>query len=192
MIILQETEHNKQIVEKEEEYMEYIKDHINNVHKAFENMYKIKDKFEDIDRDDISDAIESVKEKGIINIHDESKYSDEEFDAYRRHFHSVDDKEKEESEEDFELAWKHHYENNPHHPEYWIKDGDQPVDMKIEYIVEMACDWIAMSYSKGGTALKYLEDNREKKQKVMTENTMSTLETILNIFYSDKENKEKE
>ena len=56
--------------------------------------------------------------------------------------------------------------------------------MKIEYIVEMACDWIAMSYSKGGTALKYLEDNREEKQKVMTENTMSTLETILNIFYS--------
>ena len=191
MIILQETEHNKQIVEKEEEYMEYIKDHVNNVHKAFENMYKIKDKFEDIDRDDISDAIESVKEKGIINIHDESKYSDEEFDAYRRYFYSIDDKEKEESEEDFELAWKHHYENNPHHPEYWIKDGE-PVDMKIEYIVEMACDWIAMSYSKGGTALKYLEDNREEKQKVMTENTMNILETILNIFYSDKENKEKE
>ena len=191
MIILQETEHNKQIVEKEEEYMEYIKDHINNVHKAFENMYKIKDKFEDIDRDDIYDAIESVKEKGIINIHDESKYSDEEFDAYRRYFYSIDDKEKEESEEDFELAWKHHYENNPHHPEYWIKDGE-PVDMKIEYIVEMACDWIAMSYSKGGTALKYLEDNREEKQKVMTENTMNILETILNIFYSDKENKEKE
>ena len=191
MIILQETEYNKQIVEKEEEYMEYIKDHINNVHKAFENMYKIKDKFEDIDRDDISDAIESVKEKGIINIHDESKYSDEEFDAYRRYFYSIDDKEKEESEEDFKLAWKHHYENNPHHPEYWIKDGE-PVDMKIEYIVEMACDWIAMSYSKGGTALKYLEDNREEKQKVMTENTMNILETILNIFYSDKENKEKE
>ena len=186
MIILQETEHNKQIVEKEEEYMEYIKDHINNVHKAFENMYKIKDKFEDIDRDDISDAIESVKEKGIINIHDESKYSDEEFDAYRRYFYSIDDKEKEESEEDFKLAWKHHYENNPHHPEYWIKDGE-PVDMKIEYIVEMACDWIAMSYDKGGTALKYLEDNREEKQKVMTENTMSILETILNIFYPDKE-----
>ena len=73
MIILQETEHNKQIVEKEEEYMEYIKDHVNNVHKAFENMYKIKDKFEDIDRYDISDAIESVKEKGLIDKHDESK-----------------------------------------------------------------------------------------------------------------------
>ena len=186
MIILQETEYNKQIVEKEEEYMEYIKDHINNVHKAFENMYKIKDKFEDIDRDDISDAIESVKEKGIINIHDESKYSDEEFDAYRRYFYSIDDKEKEESEEDFKLAWKHHYENNPHHPEYWIKDGES-VDMKIEYIVEMACDWIAMCYTKGGTALKYLEDNREEKQKVMTENTMNILETILNIFYTDKE-----
>ena len=185
MIIIQETEHNKQIVEKEEEYMEYIKDHVNNVHKAFENMYKIKDKFEDMDRDDISDAIESVKEKGIINIHDESKYSDEEFDAYRRYFYSIDDKEKEESEEDFELAWKHHYENNPHHPEYWIKDGE-PVDMKIEYIVEMACDWIAMSYSKGGTALKYLEDHREEKQKVMTENTMNILETILDTFYTDK------
>ena len=45
MIILQETEYNKQIVEKEEEYMEYIKDHINNVHKAFENMYDQYGKF---------------------------------------------------------------------------------------------------------------------------------------------------
>ena len=184
--ILQETEYNKQIIEKEEEYMNYIKDHINNVHRAFEELYEIKDKFDDIERYEISDAIESVKEKGLINIHDESKYSDEEFHPYRRHFHSINDKEKDDSEKDFEEAWKHHYENNPHHPEYWIKDG-VPTDMEIEYIVEMACDWIAMSYSKGGTALKYLEDNREEKQKVMTENTMNILETILNIFYTDKE-----
>ena len=183
--ILQEADYNSQIIKKEEEYMEYIKDHINNVHRAFENMYNIKDKFEDIDRYDISDAIESVKERGLIDIHDESKYSDEEFNAYRRHFHSIDDKEKDDSEEDFELAWKHHYENNPHHPEYWIKDGE-PRDMEIDYIVEMACDWIAMSYSKGGTALQYLNDNIEEKQKVMTENTMSILETILDTFYTDK------
>ena len=183
--ILQEADYNSQIIKKEEEYMEYIKDHVNNVHRAFENMYNIKDKFEDIDRYDISDAIESVKERGLIDIHDESKYSDEEFNAYRRHFHSIDDKEKDDSEEDFELAWKHHYENNPHHPEYWIKDGT-PIDMEIDYIVEMACDWIAMSYSKGGTALQYLNDNREEKQKVMTENTMSILETILNTLYTAK------
>lgn len=183
--ILQEANYNSQIIKKEEEYMEYIKDHVNNVHRAFENMYNIKDKFEDIDRYDILDAIESVKERGLIDIHDESKYSDEEFNAYRKHFHSIDDKEKDDSEEDFELAWKHHYENNPHHPEYWIKDGE-PTDMGIDYIVEMACDWIAMSYSKGGTALQYLNDNIEEKQKVMTENTMSILETILDTFYTDK------
>ena len=59
-------------------------------------------------------------------------------------------------------------------------------DMGIDYIVEMACDWIAMSYSKGGTALQYLNDNIEEKQKVMTQNTMNILETILNIFYTDK------
>lgn len=184
--ILQEADYNNEIIKKEEEYMEYIKDHINNVHKSFEELYKLKDKFEDIDRYDISDAIESVKEKGLIEIHDESKYSDEEFDGYRRHFHSVDDKEKEESEDDFELAWKHHYENNPHHPEYWI-ENEQPVDMKIIYIVEMACDWIAMCYTKGGTALEYLNNNREEKQKVMTQNTLNTLETILNVFYEEKE-----
>ena len=186
--ILQEADYNSEVIKKEEEYMEYIKDHINNVHKAFEIMYEIKDKFKDIDRYDISDAIESIKEKGLIEIHDESKYSDEEFDAYRRHFHSIDDKEKEESEEDFKLAWKHHYENNPHHPEYWINKDGEVRNMEMIYIVEMACDWIAMGYAKNNSnALKYLNDNREEKQKVMTENTMSILETILNVFYPNKE-----
>ena len=174
------------IIAKEEEYMEYIKTHISNVIKVFENMVENIDKFEDAGID-IADAIREAEYEGFIYRHDDSKYADEEFTAYRRHFHSIDEKEKEESKEDFELAWKHHYTVNPHHPECWIKDNI-PQPMPPKYIIEMACDWIAMCVVKGGTALQYLIDNKEKKQKVMHQDTMEMLERILYTYY----NKEKE
>ena len=179
------TNDNNLVIKKEEEYMEYIKNHISNVIKIFEDMVDNIDIFEDADRYDIADAIREVEYEGFIYRHDDSKYTDEEFTAYRRHFHSVDEKEKEESKEDFELAWKHHYTVNPHHPECWMgAKGPQP--MPDKYIVEMACDWIAMCMTKGGTAIQYLIDNKEKKQKVMHPYTIKFLEDLLIIYYRNK------
>lgn len=39
-------------------------------------------------------------------------------------------------------ALKHHYENNPHHPEHHKNGID---DMDLMDIVEMLCDWVAAS-----------------------------------------------
>lgn len=39
-------------------------------------------------------------------------------------------------------ALEHHYENNPHHPEYWIHGVR---DMSLLYLIEMLCDWKAAS-----------------------------------------------
>lgn len=172
--------YNNIVIKKEEEQMEYTKNHISNVIKVFEDILKNIDKFKE--HQDIIDGIKEAESEGFIYKHDESKYSDEEFNPYRRHFFSVNEKEKEESKEEFELAWKHHYTVNPHHPEYWIKDGT-PQPMPMKYIIEMACDWIAMCVTKGGTALQYLIDNREKKQKVMHQNTMEILERFLIVYY---------
>ena len=138
--------YNNIVIKKEEEQMEYTKNHISNIIKVFEDILKNIDKFKE------------------------------------HHSFSVNEKEKEESKEEFELAWKHHYTVNPHHPEYWIKDGT-PQPMPMKYIIEMACDWIAMCVTKGGTALQYLIDNREKKQKVMHQNTMEILERFLIVYY---------
>ena len=175
---------NNLIIKKEEEYMEYIKNHITNVIKVFENMVENIYIFEDAGHFDIADGIREAEYEGFIYRHDDSKYTDEEFTAYRRHFHSINDTEKEESKEDFELAWKHHYTVNPHHPECWIKNGI-PQLMPMKYIIEMACDWIAMCVVKGGTALQYLNDNKEKKQKVMHQDTMEILERILYTYETE-------
>lgn len=58
----------------------------------------------------------------------------------------------------------HHVRNNPHHPEYWVKNlqrqdrenrdapGNTPVDasaMPDKHIAEMVGDWMAMSREKG-------------------------------------------
>lgn len=43
--------------------------------------------------------------------------------------------------EAFKEAWRHHYEHNTHHWEYW--GNTYPVDMPDECIVEMVADWAA-------------------------------------------------
>ena len=108
-------------------------------------------------------------------------YEIEEFDAYRKNYYPVNEEEKELNKEDFEKAWKHHYENNPHHPEYWIKDG-VPTDMEIEYIVEMACDWIAMSIKLNNRAIDWYTDNKDNIK--LHDETRKFVEKALDIIYS--------
>lgn len=58
---------------------------------------------------------------------------------------------------EFEKGWKHHYKNNKHHWNYWIGK-----DMKHKYIVQMICDWKAMSKKFGGTAQEFYLNNYDK------------------------------
>src|SRR3972149_88807 len=55
-----------------------------------------------------------------LEIHDNSKWSDDEFAGYALHFHGGG------APDLFAKAWLHHIHYNPHHPEYWLlpeKDG---------------------------------------------------------------------
>ena len=99
-------------IQKREEYMAYIDEHINNVKKAFKL-------FSSIDWRNNPEIQEAIKETIVeIESHDSSKYSEEEFEYYRMHFYPINDEEKEMSEEMFDKAWEHHYLNNPHHWNY--------------------------------------------------------------------------
>ena len=93
-----------------------------------------------------------------IAMHDESKDSEKEYDAYDRYFYS---ERTPEIEKDFDYAWLHHLHNNKHHWQYWIlKEDDSYVDrnnnsiivkaldMPDRYILEMICDWWSFSWSK--------------------------------------------
>lgn len=146
---------------KIQEYEDYIEEHISNVKKAFEELVN----------KDIPETREYLNElQQKVNKHDVSKYSDEEFDAYRKNFYPVDDKEKEDNKEEFEKAWKHHYEHNNHHWQHWLDEETGNLislqefnlkEVKLAYL-EMILDWQAMGYKFGDTAYEYYNNHKDE------------------------------
>ena len=74
----------------------------------------------------------------MIKDHDDSKFSEEEFEPYAQRWFG--DKKK---TPEYEDAWVHHYMHNEHHPEFWLGE-----DMPYIYILEMICDWGSFSIEK--------------------------------------------
>ncbi len=142
-----------EIVDKTQEYLDYIREHVLNVRKAWgELQKKCKDMrfmWDDYYFFSISDA---------VDFHDISKLSENEFIQYRKSFYPV----KEEPAFDITEAWEHHKKENPHHWENWteIKWGDNPT-WEV-HCVHMVIDWMAMGYKFNDTAQKYYEKNKEK------------------------------
>ena len=122
----------------QKEYKDYIIAHKKRVEKFAswleENCPEV---FEGVDLDVFWD---------LIKEHDESKFSEEEFEPYAQRWHG--DKKK---TFEYDQAWKHHWMNNEHHPEFWLGE-----DMPYIYILEMICDWGSFSIDKGD--LKELSD----------------------------------
>ena len=166
-------------LEKRKEYMQYIDEHIENVKRAFKHLIE-DDWLRNCTDNNITMSIQTMIDNDTISQHDLSKYSDEEFESYRKYFYSVDESEKD--EDDFNEAWKHHYQNNSHHPEFWVDEKGNPIDMDIEAIIEMVCDWQAMCYKFGGTLTNYYEENKEEKRQVLTENSTRILEYIIRLY----------
>lgn len=177
---------------KEQEYLEYIADHVGNVQKAYQLLFVPLLENPNINLENISDQILkdaiAVVGKNII-IHDESKYSDEEFVPYReKYFQTTKESQMGEEyqkiiEERLEVAWKHHYSVNTHHPAYWVDDQGNKVDMSLEAIIEMICDWEAMSIKFGSNTLEWYNTQADKEKEAMTEKTKEILENLFKIIY---------
>lgn len=174
----EKTEVVNEYTKKRQEYLEYIQEHKENVKKSFKYIFAENDLF--MNKHDIRLVIEEMKDGLIINSHDNSKFSDEEFEPYRRYFHSVNEEEKSLSEEDFEKAWEHHYRTNAHHYEHWINENGDCTEMDMYSIIEMICDWGAMSIKFGGTISKWYEENKDTKIQLHP-NTRQIVESILYI-----------
>ena len=151
----------------QKEYKEYILAHKDRVEKFAswleENCPEV---FDGVELDTFFD---------LIKAHDESKFSEEEFEPYAKKWHLDGIKTPE-----YSAAWEHHYMNNEHHPEYWLGE-----DMPYIYILEMICDWGSFSIDKGD--LKELSDfyyNKAKDdpEKNLSENTKIIIEEILSII----------
>lgn len=86
-------------------------------------------------------------------IHDQSKYDKEEYDAYDAYFYG-DIQRPPEVQSAFDRAWLHHIHLNPHHWQHWVLLEDDPnlgsfgkvLDMPLEYIYEMIADWWTFSW----------------------------------------------
>ncbi len=148
----------------QKEYLEYVNSHKARV-KQFADWLKenCPEVFDGVDLDAFDDVIEE---------HDESKFSEEEFEPYAQKWHGDGKKTRE-----YELAWEHHYMNNEHHPEYW--DGE---NMPLIYILEMICDWGSFSIASGD--MKELSDFYFNKaiddpEKNLSDATKEIIEEIL-------------
>ena len=80
------------------EYNSYFIEHVDNVKKAY---FWLKD--HNIIKEDILDQ---------LNLHDASKYTDEEYKAYDLYFYGT---KTEKVKKAFDYAWLHHIHENPHH-----------------------------------------------------------------------------
>jgi hypothetical protein len=158
----------------EKEYTSYIDAHVRNVCKAFEEFG------EELCKEAGADYKEVEK---AIYEHDESKYDDVEYDAFREHFYPVEGELKGDPSA-YDKAWLHHLQHNKHHPEHWcIVNGKNSItilDMPPEDVVHMVCDWQSFYYVGKGSAYDFYY-NTDKKEGLLSDNTRELLERLLEI-----------
>jgi len=153
------------VTNEERQYINYIKNHIAHVQKAW-----------DVYKNQLAKHL-NINEKEMeqrIAQHDSSKWDAEEFEAYRNHFYPAENEYQDDNQ--FENAWKEHYELNDHHPEFWVVDN-KALKMDEHAIAEMFCDWIAMSMVFGTSLVDWYNnedinfhpDTRKKVDEIMNE-----------------------
>lgn len=196
--IIHENTNSEEILEKEKEYLKYLEAHIEGVKRNF-NLYfhpfidptdpKPLPLLEHVSE---SELLTAIKDKLYsIDDHDASKYGDEEFEPYRKHWYptatekSLGDEYQTEAEQDYEEACIHHYKVNEHHQKHWIDSNNTLLDMPLSAIVEMICDWLSIGdYYKSSTLDWWNSEESEEEKQNMTENTRLITEDILkNIIF---------
>ena len=124
------------------EYDAYIREHTSNVLKAADWL-----------ETNIPELNVMVYAFHNLLHHDESKWKDDEYQAYDSYFYGND--RSTEIERNFNYAWLRHIHRNPHHWQQWVlindeqEEGEKVLEMPYNYIIEMICDWWSFSWKKG-------------------------------------------
>lgn len=165
------------MADRSEEYLNYLETHRNNVAYAYQN-----DMMDLAMRTDDPELIRAIRQaSNLIPLHDQSKYGKAEFLGYRMKYYPQDDDPPEDAVEQFyQKAHDHHVRNNPHHYLYWVQDG-KPTAMEYPYIIEMVCDWLAMSIYEDGDVFEWWKKEKKaiEKDNLMTKTTIKRVESIL-------------
>ena len=156
----------------------YLTEHKANTMKAFSWLCK-----HVIDDEDIVVGLYIQKAARNIKEHDESKYSEEEYNQYDWYFYS---EYPEDHLEEFNKAWLHHIHTNPHHWQHWVlinddaELGNVALEMPYEYVLEMICDWWSFSWKTGNLYEIFDWYEKNKTYIVLHDNTRKEVEAILN------------
>jgi hypothetical protein len=142
---------------KEELYLNTVNSHIRFVQEAGQVLMEL----------DLPLEYSTIKFMSNLDKHDKSKYSKAEFKGYADYFFGEEGVPRTpEVINAFDLAWHHHYMNNPHHPEHWFmvdKSGiTSPLEMPDIYIIEMLADWIGAGKSYGNPFETWVQSNIHK------------------------------
>ena len=184
----------KERLQKEKEYFAYIQKHVSCVVDAFNRYF-----LPLLDKTNICSTVPDEELKQAIRVcgeriaeHDHVKYGDAEFDSYRAKYYPTANEKKGDAayqqlvEDRLKEAFKHHYANNPHHPEYWVdSETGLPRDMSLDAIVEMISDWTGVSTMFGGTVVDWYKHNAvHDEQKAMTQRTRDIVEDLMyNVLF---------
>lgn len=140
-------------------YRERTEKHMENVRSVFISLFdnqKIKEYFEDM-------GIHHEQMWSRISEHDISKFAMEEMLGYilmtEKYGRKVGYKFSKEDDEIMSRAWDHHKSINKHHPEFF----ESLNDMTYEDIIEMVCDWGAMSLEFGDSVVKFKDEKAYPK-----------------------------
>lgn len=156
-------------------YDEYLKEHIGAVQKGWawmeENLLnregfnswileQYQDEFDSIDIFEIRD---------LVQHHDESKTTPEEYFPYDDYFYLKKNNRSFETVERFNKAFLIHMHRNPHHWQYWVLtddskgDGEKVIEMPLSYIFEMICDWWSFSWRANDltTIFKWWDEHKD-------------------------------
>lgn len=159
------------------EYDNYLEQHKANVRKGFEWL-----------RENLPGLVENVPnlEWQICFNHDQSKTEPDEYEAYDAYFYGGN--RSYQVVQDFNYAWLLHIHRNPHHWQYWMLQNDDPelgeivLDMPMNYIIEMICDWWSFSWSKGDLMEIFKWYEERKNYIKLSEMTRGEVESILNLM----------
>lgn len=166
--------------------------HIELVNKAFKTHFvsllgkDIDHNFQNFTRDEFMQAINLLIINRDVEMHDNSKWSEEEFDPYRAWWYPTEyekslGKDFElERKQNFKKAWDHHRFTNDHHGDFWYDfETNTAKDMPLHCIIHMLSDWIAMGMEYHSSTKDWYENKAVDEKKHLSEPTKLKLEEIL-------------
>lgn len=156
------------------QYDQYLTKHKENVKNGFDWI-----------RNNLPDMIKDIPnlEWQCCFAHDQSKSESDEYEAYDAYFYG--NNKSYQVVQDYRKAWLLHLHRNPHHWQYWVlinddpKEGEILIEMPINYIWEMICDWWAFSWAKGNLHEIFKWYDEHKKYMKLHTNTRKKVEDIL-------------